>query len=147
MPGRLALTLLVLCVLANHPNDTAAGDDLALDANLLYRCTDLHDCCPSPRTRTAARGIKNLFVAVNDPPAIQVVGAQLHSHTVARQNANEILAHPSRDMGQHLVVIFELDLKHGVGQRFKYRRHYLNHVFFGQTVSRFCQHAPARPAC
>jgi len=45
----LALALLVLCVLADHPDHTAAGDDLALDANLLYRCTDFHCCCPSQK--------------------------------------------------------------------------------------------------
>ncbi len=38
----LALALLVLCVFADHPDHSLAGDDLALDANLLYRCTDLH---------------------------------------------------------------------------------------------------------
>ena len=32
----------MLCVLADHPDYSLAGDDLALDANLLYRCTDLH---------------------------------------------------------------------------------------------------------
>ncbi len=42
----LALALLVLCVLADHTNHPAAVDDLALHANLLYRCTDLHCLLP-----------------------------------------------------------------------------------------------------
>jgi hypothetical protein len=40
-------------------------------------------------------------------------------------------------MGQHFVVIFELDLKHGIGQRLNDRCHNLNRVFLRQTVSRF----------
>src|SRR6185437_9604051 len=37
-----ALALLVLRVFADHPDHPAAVDDLALRANLLYRCSDLH---------------------------------------------------------------------------------------------------------
>jgi hypothetical protein len=33
----------MLCVLADHPHHTAAMDDLALIANLLNRCTNLHE--------------------------------------------------------------------------------------------------------
>ena len=44
--ARLALALLVLCVFADHPDDSLAGDDLALDANLFDRCTDLHFLLP-----------------------------------------------------------------------------------------------------
>src|ERR1035437_1374307 len=83
--------------------------------------------------------MKPLFVAVNDSSAIQVVGTQLHGYAVARQNTNEVLAHSSRDMGQHLVVILELDLEHGIGQGLNDRCHYLNRVFLRQTVSRFCR--------
>jgi hypothetical protein len=42
----LALALLVLCVFADHPDYALAGDDLALYANLLYRCTDFHWLLP-----------------------------------------------------------------------------------------------------
>jgi len=38
-----------------------------------------------------------------------------------------------------LVIVFELDLEHGIGQRLCDHRHDLNHVFFRQTASRFCQ--------
>jgi hypothetical protein len=38
----LPLALLVLCVLADHPHDTFARDDLAFNANLLDRCPNLH---------------------------------------------------------------------------------------------------------
>ena len=42
----LALALLMLRVLADHPHHTAAMDDLALVTNLLYRCTYLHNDKP-----------------------------------------------------------------------------------------------------
>jgi hypothetical protein len=35
-PGRLALTLLVPRILADHPNHALATDDLAVAADLLY---------------------------------------------------------------------------------------------------------------
>src|ERR1035438_1909498 len=90
---------------------------------------------------------KNLLVAVDDPSAIQVVGTQLHGHAVTGKNAYVVLAHPSRDMGQHLVIVLELDLEHGVGQRLGDHRHYLNRIFLRQTVSRFGRPALALPAC
>jgi hypothetical protein len=40
--SELALTLLVLGVLADDANDTATVNHLALVADRLYRCTDLH---------------------------------------------------------------------------------------------------------
>jgi hypothetical protein len=79
--------------------------------------------------------MKNIFVPVNDSPAIQVVGTQLHGHAVTRQDANEVLPHPSGNMGQHLVIVLEFDLEHGVGQRFCDHCHYLNRVFLRQTAS------------
>jgi hypothetical protein len=36
-------------------------------------------------------------------------------------------------MGEHLVLIFQLDLEHGIGQRFEDHCHYLNRVFFTQS--------------
>jgi hypothetical protein len=38
-----ALALFVFRVDANHPHHTFAMDDLALVANLFYRCSDLHN--------------------------------------------------------------------------------------------------------
>src|ERR1035438_5355663 len=96
---------------------------------------------------STARVIENLLVAIHNPPAIQVVGTQLHSYAVAGKNANEVLAHPTRDMGQHLVIVLELDLEHGVGQRLGDHRHYLNRIFLRQTASHFRRPALALPAC
>jgi len=43
-PITLPLSLLVLLVGANHPHHPAATDDLALVANALHRCSNLHVC-------------------------------------------------------------------------------------------------------
>ena len=78
---------------------------------------------------------QDLFVAVHNSSAVEVVRTQLNGYAVTRQNADEIFAHSSRDVGQHFVVRFELHLEHGVGQRLDDRCHDLNRVFFRQTVS------------
>jgi hypothetical protein len=77
----------------------------------------------------------NLLVPIHNSSAIQVVRTQLNGYAVTRQNADEILAHSSRDVCQHFVIRLELHLEHGVGQRLNNRCHDLNRVFFRQTVS------------
>jgi hypothetical protein len=63
MPGfRLALALLVLCVLADHSHNPTACDDLALDANFLYRCTDLHLLLPFSALKNQSRDIKKPYL-------------------------------------------------------------------------------------
>src|ERR1035438_4657076 len=95
-------------------------------------------CCLLPFLKTVCcrlSAVRCSLVAINDSSAVQVVGTQFHGHAVAGQNTNEVLPHPSRNMGQHLVIVLELDLEHGVGQRLGDHRHYLNRVFLRQTAS------------
>ena len=47
----LALTLLVLWIVANDADDTVATDDLAVAADLLNRCTYFHDKTPCEDNR------------------------------------------------------------------------------------------------
>ncbi len=142
MPEVLALALFVLCVLADHPNHPTAGDDLALHANLLYRCANLHRCRPSLiaeafiRDQDRRRGRQKLLVAVHNPSAIQVIWTQFHCHSISGENTNKILPHPARNVSQNLMPLFELHLEHGIGQCLNDSCHYLNRVFFRQTVSR-----------
>jgi hypothetical protein len=49
--GRLALALFVFWVLADHPHDTFALDDLALLTHFLNRCTNLHSVPSMARQR------------------------------------------------------------------------------------------------
>ena len=52
---------------------------------------------------------RRLLVPVRDPPAVEVVGRKLDEHPVARQDADEVLAHLSRDVRQNLVpAVFNL---------------------------------------
>src|SRR5690606_8201614 len=57
-------------------------------------------------------------VAVDDAAAGQVVGRELHDHTVLGDDADVVLPHLSGDRRQDLVTVAELDAEHRVGQRF-----------------------------
>src|SRR6266853_4089417 len=70
------------------------------------------------------------FVAVHNPPAIQVVRRKFDRDLVPRQYPDEVLSHLAGNMRQHLVFVFELHLEHGIGQRFDHRCHDFNRVLF-----------------
>src|SRR5262245_21591062 len=79
-PPSLLLTLLVPRIaLADHADDATATHHLAVLADLLHRGPDLHRRCSSRR----------LLVAVDDPPAGQVVRRELHRDLVARKDLDE----------------------------------------------------------
>src|SRR5512146_2078685 len=75
-----------------------------------------------------------LFIAIHDPSAGQVVGRKFHRYAIAGKNTNEVLAHFAGDMRQHLMLVLQLDLKHGVRQRFDDHGHNFNRVFFTHSV-------------
>ena len=71
VPARpcLSLALLVLRVLADDPHYTLARNHLALHANLLYRCPDLHLLLPFsafnlPRgyKKSGSGSVRNLYI-------------------------------------------------------------------------------------
>src|SRR5579864_1655282 len=55
--GCLALALLVFRVGADHAHHALAVDDLALVANLFYRCSDFHTVLSSPSSQQNSRGL------------------------------------------------------------------------------------------
>src|SRR5882762_26716 len=59
----------------------------------------------------------SLLVSVDDPPARQIVGRELHRHFVSGQNLDEVHAHLARDMRQHFVAVLQLHAKHRVRER------------------------------
>src|SRR6202795_3238889 len=63
-----------------------------------------------------------LLVAVDDPPAGEVVGRKLHSDLVSRENADEILAHLAGNMRQDPVLVFQFNAEHRVRQRLDHPR-------------------------
>ncbi len=60
--------------------------------------------------------VNGLATAVGDAALAKVIRCQFHSHAIARQDTNIVLAHLSRDMGRNDVAIFEFDAKCCVGQ-------------------------------
>ena len=54
------------------------------------------------------------LVAVDDPPAGQVVRRKFHDDSVLRQDADVVLPHLAADVGQDLVSVGEFDPEHGV---------------------------------
>src|SRR5580700_586051 len=129
----LSLTLAVLGVGTDHAHHAAPMHDLALHADFLYRCTYLHVRLRSSVTCFCCA----LLVSVNNPAARQVIRRKLHRHAISRQNTNKILAHLSRNMGQHLVLIFQLHSKHGIRKRLDHGRHHLDGVLFPAAFTRF----------
>src|SRR6185436_20804126 len=71
-----------------------------------------------------------LFQAVHDPPAVEVVGRELHQHAIARQDADEMLAHLAGDVRQDLVLVVELHPEHRVRERLDDRGLDLDRLFF-----------------
>src|SRR6516165_2256982 len=114
----LTLPLLVARVVADHPDDTAAPDDLAFLADRLHARPNLH-LTPV------------LLVPIGDPTPVEVVRSDLHLHLVARQDPDPVHPHLPGAVRQHLVPVLELDSEHGVGQWLHHRSFEHDGVFFG----------------
>ena len=56
-----------------------------------------------------------LFETIDDAPARQIVRREFHEDFVARQNLDEILSHPARDVREDLVLVVQFDLEHRIG--------------------------------
>src|ERR1017187_9284066 len=73
---------------------------------------------------------QNLFIAVHNPPAIQIVRRKFDRDFVSRQYPYKVLPHLAGNVRQYLVFVFKLHLEHGIGQRFDDRCHHFNRVLF-----------------
>src|ERR1700728_2439755 len=144
----LTLALAVFRVLANHANHAAPMNNLALHADFFDRCPDFHfidsvprgnfrgpipfpklpEHLPGGRPRHYTQSLE-LLVPIHDAAARQIVGRQLYRYAVAGQDADEILPHLARDVREHLMLVLQLDAKHGVGKRFDHRGHHFDGVF------------------
>ena len=80
--------------------------------------------------------LSSLFESVRNSAAREIVRRQFHGHFITRQNSNEMHPHFSRDMGQYLMTIIQLNSEHGVRQRLGHRPLYLDHILF-RHCSRF----------
>ena len=75
-----------------------------------------------------------LFVAVDDAPASEIVGRQLHRDLVPGQNLDEVHPHLARDVGEHLVSVLQLDAEHRVGKGLDDRPLDLDTLFFRHSL-------------
>src|SRR5579863_10029274 len=87
---------------------------------------------PAPRNSSGGLQVDpapELFVAVHDAAARQVVRRKLHRDFISGQDANEILAHLSGNVREHAMLVLQFDPKHRVGQRLNHGRHHFDGVF------------------
>src|SRR6478735_9125606 len=89
---------------------------------------------PQPSANPGRLTRQRSFIPIHDAAAVQVVGRKLDCDLVAGQYPDKVLAHLSRDVRQHLVLVFQFNLEHGIGQRFYDRRHHFNRVLFAHRL-------------
>ena len=70
-----------------------------------------------------------------DSRLAQIVGRDFHIHAVPNTDADEILAHLSRDMGQDLMAIGQGHAKHGARQHLGHRSLQCNRFFFCHEIA------------
>ena len=76
-----------------------------------------------------------LAESVNDSSLVDVVRRHLKLHAIASGEANEALAHFPRNMGQHLMLVVQLDPEHGSWQNSNNGAFQLNVLFHTGLVS------------
>src|SRR5438132_14000188 len=76
-----------------------------------------------------------LLETESDASLGQVVGRHLDVDAIASQNADAVLAHLARRMGEDFVLVVQLHPEHGVGQQLRDGSGKLDHVFFGHSPS------------
>jgi len=59
-----------------------------------------------------------LFETVGDPALGQIIGGHFNQHLVTSQNTNTVFPHFASRMGNDLMIIFQLDPEHRIGQQF-----------------------------
>jgi hypothetical protein len=103
-----ALALLVPGVGADDHDAAVPANDPALAADLLDARLDLHGAVSTMSG--------SLLVPVHDPPATEVVGAELYDYPVVRQDADVVHPHLPADVSENLVPVVQLHPEEGVRQ-------------------------------
>lgn len=107
----------MLWVLADHPNDALAVNDLTFIADLF--------------TDGLTFIVFHLLITICDPPTLEVVWRKLHQHLVAGKDTYEILSHLPGYVSQDLVLILiDRHLEHSVRQRLEHSGRDLYRFFF-----------------
>lgn len=74
-------------------------------------------------------------MAESDPRLVQVVGRHLDIHLVAHADADEVLAHLARNVGQDLVPSRQRDAKHRPRQNLRHGAGQFDRFFFSHATS------------
>jgi hypothetical protein len=102
----------------------------------------------------AATGVATLLLAKNDSRLGQIVGRELDLDLVAGNDANEMLAHFSGNVGEDIALPGKIDPKHCARQHLRndsfgddlfFFRHRVNYTPTGASLNS-CSHRPAGPA-
>src|SRR5438132_3563833 len=88
----------------------------------------------------------DLFEAVGDATAGEVIGRELHPNSVARQDADEVHPQLAADMCQDPVAVLQLDREHRVGQRLDDRSLHFDRVFLGHRRVAYSFSQACRPS-
>ena len=115
----LALSLLMLGVLANDHNTAFAANDLALFAHGLHGRSYFHL-------------FYLLLASPHDAAAGDVIGRHLNRDLVAGKDPDKVHPEFAGNMRQNDVAIADIHLEHGVGQGFNYRALEFDYVVFCQ---------------
>ena len=116
----LALSLLVLGVLANYHDFALALDDFALLAHRLHGRSYFHL-------------FYLLLTSPGDASAGQIVRRHLHRDLIAGENPDEVHSELTGDMGKDGVSLADIYHKHRVGQGFDYRALEFDYIVFCQS--------------
>ena len=81
-----------------------------------------------------------LLVAVDDSPTFEIVGRELYQDLVAGKNADEVLAHLSRNVREHLVAVLQIPqpkrpIISVVRRDVEERAHQIERVVLGQAIT------------
>src|SRR5579862_8162522 len=75
--------------------------------------------------------------AIGDATFGQVVGCHFHQHLVAGKDADAVLAHAARRVGDDLVLVFELDAEGGVREQLRHDTGKLQQFFLRHSQPEF----------
>jgi hypothetical protein len=112
------LALLVARVGADHLDAAVPTDDLALLAHGFDAGTYLHR-------------ISLLLVPIGNATSGEVVGSDLHLHSITWKDANPVHAHLPRRVSEDFVPVLETHLEHGVWEGFDDFALHDDRVFLG----------------
>ena len=130
----LALTLLVLGVLADDHDAAFALDDLALLANRFHRGSDFHFYISLNVVEILAEADFLLVLgAPGDAPPGQIVHGQFHGYLVSRQDPDVVHTEFAGNGGQDLMSVLESNLEHRVGVCVGHNAFYFKNILFGQA--------------